>query len=73
MKHKSIFDYIDQEFLRAYRKRNAELYMKKGLCVLVLKQTKNTRLKKPPRKRWVIYTIKLNYKPFFEQVKQTTD
>ena len=36
MKHKSTFDYIDQEFLRAYRKRNAELYMKEGLCVLVL-------------------------------------
>ena len=36
MKYKSIFDYIDQEFLTAYRKRNAELYIKEGLCVFVL-------------------------------------
>ena len=36
MKRKSTFDYIDQEFLRAYGKRNAELYMKEGLCVFAL-------------------------------------
>ena len=36
MKGKSIFDYIDQEFLRAYRKHNAELYMKEGLSAFVL-------------------------------------
>ena len=27
---------VDQEFFRAYRKRNAELYMKEGLYVFVL-------------------------------------
>ena len=38
MKHKSIFDYmVDQEFLRAHGKRNAELHMKEGLRVFVLK------------------------------------
>ena len=36
MKHKSIFDVVIQKYLRAYRKRNAELYIKEGLCVFVL-------------------------------------